>query len=334
MRGRRLAGGTLAGPGIPPVADDFEASAARIRAIASAIRDGSATIEPITTPAVFIIDEPELHLHPIALEEIALWLRTRAGEGSHVLVATHSPSLLGHMKGASIGGLVEEPDGVRLREVSETGLAALEELATELGFGKGVWLQLTRGVLIVEGQHDLMVIGQFFGDELERAGIRLLALRGTKNTKRFIESDFLGQADIPLRVMFDNVRADALNERMDPKDFSGEEAELFQLLNQLSEGHDIRAVPFEAPDIICALPESAVTRAYPHASFPGWTVLEQEWRRSTKRENFKNFARRRIGIDSEVSSDTFVKDVLSRTRPDEAPGGGLKGAIAALLESL
>jgi hypothetical protein len=332
--GRRLADGHVEAPGVEPEPDGFEARSQRHQSLERAIREGDVMIAPTVTPALYIVDEPELHLHPLAVNEVASWLRARADEGSQVLAATHSPNFLARSTGSAVGVLVAGEDGLALREVSETGLAALEELAPELGLDRSVWLQMTRAVVVVEGQHDLMVIERFFGDELERHAIRLLALRGTKNTRRFIESEFLGQAGIPLRVVFDNVRSEALEGQVDPSSFRDEERDILQLLHQLSQGHDIRAFPFEGPDIMCALPEDAVRRAFPDARFEGWEGLVLEWRGMKARENFKNFARRRMGIESEVSSDLFVETVLKRVRADEIPGFGLKGAMVALIDSV
>ncbi len=36
-------------------------------------------------------------------------------------------------------------------------------------------------------------------------------------------------------------------------------------------------VSYGDPDIICALPEEAVRRAYPEMDFPGWDTLLGEW---------------------------------------------------------
>jgi AAA domain, putative AbiEii toxin, Type IV TA system/AAA domain len=51
-------------------------------------------LEPSDAAAVYIADEPEAHLHPVALHSVRQWLTQLAATASTVLVATHSTAFL------------------------------------------------------------------------------------------------------------------------------------------------------------------------------------------------------------------------------------------------
>lgn len=166
-------------------------------------------------PSVLLIDEPELHLHLIAQREAAGWMRRRYLENDvlAIVAATHSPTILGASGSMShILALRRGPERTVIETLGEDFLEALDELTVEAGLGREAWLFATKAVLVVEGQHDVDVMAKFFSRLLSslRVRVRVLPLRGAKNSSRLIDSEFLGESGLPLMVLFDNVRAEAL----------------------------------------------------------------------------------------------------------------------------
>ena len=51
-------------------------------------------LEPADAPGVYVVDEPEAHLHPRAIASVRTWLEELARTATAVLAATHSPMLL------------------------------------------------------------------------------------------------------------------------------------------------------------------------------------------------------------------------------------------------
>ncbi len=292
---------------------------------------------PAGRPALFVVDEPELHLHPTAQHDIGVWLTERAAEGHRVLVATHSPAILNRVgPDADILGVARNQSLSTLVPIGGDLLDSLSEFADDFGVEASVWLQLTRAVLVVEGEHDKKILEAFFGVELDRSLVRILAIRGTGNALALIDSDFLGAAGIPLRVMFDAVRPGAVTGEIPPQDFSPEETKLGKVLEHLGyqrlTGHDVAPVPYSDPDVICALPASAVRRAFPDADFPGWDTIIEEWSHDSSR-GFKKFAISMTDLNG-VTPDGFVNKVLAARDPSDEPAPTLTAAVASLLQTI
>jgi predicted ATPase len=51
-----------------------------------------------TPPKVIIIDEPELGLHPVAIQKLAGMMHVAASKGTQIIVATQSTDLLCHFE--------------------------------------------------------------------------------------------------------------------------------------------------------------------------------------------------------------------------------------------
>lgn len=282
--------------------------------------------------ALFVVDEPELHLHPSAQHDVAGWLAQRADEGHKVLTATHSPALL--VAGTEVDVLaVSRRNNVSMvAPISSDVTGSIESMADELGVDARVWLQLTRAVLIVEGEHDRRVVRKFFGPELDKRQIRILPIQGTRNSSAFGDSKFIGRVGIPLRVMFDAVRPGAITGEIEAADFSPEEKKLSTILEQFgyqrAEGHDIAPIPFDLPDIWCALPEAAVRRAFPDCRFPGWAGIIDSWSEN-KNQGFKPKALKMARIKV-ANSDEFFDRVIAALRDDDPPSPELWASMQIL----
>jgi energy-coupling factor transporter ATP-binding protein EcfA2 len=114
---------------------------------------------------LYLIDEPERHLHPVAQREVAEWitqLTTETGAPS-VALATHAAPFLNLPVEAATYLRVWRDDERRTRAepIDRATLGQLDELATRLGVSRADLVQLTRAVLVVEGKHDVMVLRHF-----------------------------------------------------------------------------------------------------------------------------------------------------------------------------
>lgn len=279
---------------------------------------------PAPLQGLILVDEPEAHLHPVAQRQVARWLQDRAREGSTVVVATHSPSLLALPPGqATIVAVRSSPEtGTELQRIDDDLLGQLDGDLTGLGLTRIDWLQAVAGVILVEGKHDRLVLDAIFGPELAASRLQVLPLHGSDNAWALVESEFLGTIDVPQWLLLDNTRRDLLTRR--PK--NKEEEVLGHVLKHRP---DIRPAFYEEPDIICALPDAAVRRAYQLARFDGWASIRRAWKRSRPPENFKTFALRSMGAGSDPSR--FLGNVLRVRTEDERPSPALTSAIKGIL---
>lgn len=286
-------------------------------------RPAPALLSPAPFRGLVVVDEPELHLHPVAQRQIVRWLSDRAQEGSTVVVATHAPSLLALPPGqATIVAVRSSAEtGTELRRIDDDLLGQLDGDLAGLGLTRIDWLQAVAGVILVEGKHDRLVLDAFFGPELAASRLQVLPLHGSDNAWALVESEFLGTIGVPQWLLLDNTHQ-GLAARL-PR--TKEEEVLAQLLRNRP---DIRSAFYTEPDIICALPEDAVRRAYPKTRFDGWNSLQRAWKGS-RPENFKTFALRKMGIKSGATQ--FLERVLRERSDDERASPALTGAVKTIL---
>jgi len=231
---------------------------------------------------IYLFDEPERHLHPIAQAEAADWLAERGRHGrTQMFVATHSPAFLDiHGEQVEYVSVFRADDGAtRARSLSADLLGELANYATDLGTTPAQRVQLTRAVLLVEGEHDRRVIDAFYGAELRRQRIRIQPIRGAKNARAIVEAETLAALGVPIFVMFDSVRSAVITGDREPK--TGEEKRLVELKPLWDQRHSLstlEAIPFSLPDIFAALPDDLVRAAAVRGrrrSWPGQEATER-----------------------------------------------------------
>lgn len=289
---------------------------------------------------ILLFDEPELHLHPLAQREAGGWLSQRLlmNDVHSIVAATHSPTLLGATTSATrVLALRREPDQTTIAEITGDILSELDALATAAGLGREAWLFVTRGVLVVEGQHDRAVLQHFFGTKLGSLRCRTLVLDGTKNSSRLLDSEFLGESGLPLFVLFDNVRLESVKDGMERDVMSDEERQVEKLLRR-SDKHDLTFLPYHEPDILCALPRETVLRRFDHGTYEKltgtddyWTDEIATWRKqvaSGQRKSFKHWiAQDRLGLSRNTDLVTELIGVLT---PADLPSPALHQAVHEL----
>ena len=289
-----------------------------------------------TSSPLYLIDEPELHLHPLAQRSIRDWIEQRVNGGAIAIVATHSASFLDtELQAAHLVGVVRAGAQTVLFQFSHDPLSVVAPAAGELlGLDRSAAVALTRGILIVEGEHDRRVIDAFFSEDTARARIRVQPIRGTNEAMSIADAELYALLGVPLCVVFDEVLDTNLLGNPDRR-LSQEERKLRNLLEHTAgSGFAVTYAPFELPDIIAALPESAVRRAFPHARPNDWTSIIDSWRQlpEKNRPGFKPYALRQLAVDD--TPDHFVARVLAAVVPDDRPAPALARAMSTALAHL
>ena len=162
-------------------------------------------------PSLLIADEPELHLHPSAQEEIVKWC-LRISDRWTVVVATHAAPFLRLSPGeGKLIRVVRTPSlGTRTDVLEASFLASLDEMGQDLGLGRERILQLTRGFVVVEGLADKRVLETFGGDMLRRLRLAVVPIHGHLNAAAVVNGEFALALGLPIAAVFDDVTSEGL----------------------------------------------------------------------------------------------------------------------------
>ena len=286
---------------------------------------------------IYVLDEPEAHLHPLAQEEAARWVAQIAQSGAHVVLATHATPFLS-LPLADVEYLLvtrAETHETQVQAISEDVLGAVSGSASSLGLPPAALIQLTHAWLVVEGEHDRKIVDYFCGSDLRRSKVRVLPLRGAARAKAsFMNLEALAPLRIPFFVLLDNTRSEAPAAGSCSEPVT-EEERIAEQLRRLGEREEVDITPLSwpYPDIICALPIDAVRRvARSHggnlAAGFGWDDLVEGFRlrqqeaqlHGGKLPDFKRSTLEELGV-GRLSVDQFVDEAL-RACEDAAPTQG------------
>ena len=163
-----------------------------------------------------VLDEPEAALHRTAEAHMAHGLRTLAADsGIQVVVATHSPELL-NAADANVVRVYRQEGVRRYTTGMVTRTESLQEPQRaeldEYGLSPSDLLRRRRGFLLVEGHHEVVILGASIGNELTALGIEILPLRGATQLPATIDSRLLFDfTDAVIIAVLDNGDADLID---------------------------------------------------------------------------------------------------------------------------
>ncbi len=256
---------------------------------------------PAAPKVVYLLDEPEAHLHLTAQRDVTATATALADSSYGVLAATHSLQFL-DARSALAKVLTLDASNGKVQPSSWTGLADLAQHAEALGIPPSALALACRGVLIVEGPHDKEVINRYGGIDLDKERIVIVPLQGIEGAAGIAELEFLHSLRIPIHVLPDHVKADAIRDITAGKARSGltkEEQELrslhealAKLQNSRKQGRvQVNVLAFRHIDIIRAVPEQEISWALQQLRkppFTGWDGLDER-ARAERRKSGQTF---------------------------------------------
>ncbi len=137
---------------------------------------------------------------------------------------------------------------------------------------------------------------------------------------------------MPIVALLDDVRAaTAADFSTLPEPLTKAERALRDLVDDLDGA--VYFVRYEEPDVICALPEAAVRRAFPDADFHGWEALLTRWRESEASDKpFKRYALTQFGLPKRLRTPSaFFQRVLNAAEPSDQPTRPFTAAVKQAL---
>ena len=170
---------------------------------------------------VLIIEEPEAHLHPLALRWLKEYIYNLCGDGLQVVLSTHSPDFVDMNNLDGIARVYKTEDGLtHVKQVSKSDLVNFcidsgvpENKVSERGIGEYYETKLTpdqakgffaNQVLLVEGETELKALPVFFrrlNHSLASEGVEIVSCGG-KNAIPLLWRLF-SAFDIECKCLFD-----------------------------------------------------------------------------------------------------------------------------------
>lgn len=160
-----------------------------------------ASIEPIYV----FLDEPDAALHATAERHaIEGLVEVASARGATIIVSTHSHEFLNH-PGVRPLHVHREQGNVALRPLDDAHRVRVDEL----GLTPADLLMLQRMFLVVEGEHDRVVIDELIGEQLAKLRVLVLPIHGGALMATSVDSYLLAHlSDSPVMVALDNLDAD------------------------------------------------------------------------------------------------------------------------------
>ena len=275
---------------------------------------------------LYVIDEPERHLHPTAQADVAEWV-ARLGEeaGAEVIVASHASAFL-NLPSALVEYVLvyrDEDHITRTTPVTADVVGLLDEIAGGSGLSRADLIQLVRAFLIVEGANDRSIIEHFFGAELRHERVLIVPLHGSTKLRLLAEAEVIRRMGRLVFVLLDNTADET----------SAESRQIVQLLSHWpTDGSVPPPVPvrFAAPDIIRVFDDKAMSAAFRHLysrEWNGWGTIDKEFVKNPS-SGWKRLLKRQL--PNNASEDVLV-DALLEVVPRHAPPAGLSRAMDEVL---
>jgi hypothetical protein len=267
---------------------------------------------------LYLIDEPEQHLHPRVQRTAAQWLvRSGTAGASQALVVTHSPHYLripGDVAFAYVRS--EAADGAPQRStispLTPELLAASDEIAGEMGFDRGELLSSVAAFVFVEGQADKLFLDAVAGQRLHHAGVALVPIHGAVDAEKkgIVDSEIvLSWTAARLAILLDNLLEDEWSALQADPDYCAEQARkakktelraMARVLVRAEEvGRTITPLGIAGDDIFDLIDNDVVRDRFP--TFPGHAEARAAWQAASAVEhiNWKTFYRDQYGIEVE-----------------------------------
>jgi hypothetical protein len=172
-----------------------------------------ARLKPLSN-CIICIDEPEAHLHPLAIKSVLELIHKLEDLGATLIVATHNIQVFDHsaelvgetQRFVSVAGGEDD-----FRSFGRDASQMHYQAQRELGLTDGELYLLTKKVIVVEGKQDANFLEGYFGDELRKSGAQLVPLYGLDNIggrrqKWNLAIELLEKLGVPIAgVLLDNV---------------------------------------------------------------------------------------------------------------------------------
>lgn len=313
------------------------------RWVSASLRESAWRLGGTPRQAIYLVDEPEAHLHPAAADSVIEWLIAASERNAGVVIATHSPAFL-NASGNTVQLVFARPGPpTSLLPLNDDVFGILRTHAQTIGLKETDFLLLTKGFLIVEGPDDERVLKHFFDKQLARGRIMVLPIHGTGETRSLVTSELLLRLGKRMVLLFDSILTERVNRARAGEQVSlskEEEAVVEKVLRQVHDPLEFHLVDNPYPDIVCALPDDVVRQVLQlrygsEVEFPGWNQVINAFQQSRTQVSFKRFLVRYLNLPHSQKAahemiDELITEGLKLTDARAAPAA-LRSAVSSAI---
>jgi energy-coupling factor transporter ATP-binding protein EcfA2 len=277
---------------------------------------------------LYLLDEPEQHLHPSLQRRSAGWLAELMDTwGCQCVLATHSFAFIDLPGDVCVYELVREGGEAVVRRFDIEGFRPDDQLARAMGFDRGELLSRWRAFLFVEGRADLAVIEELFEDRLLESGVCVLPVHGHRNHAGLLDMAVLALGTAaPIAALFDGITdaeiqslrrldAEGRHRERTRRDELGTVVRIIDL--ELEHDRSIDILTVGAPDIFDLLDEDAIRRVSSTSArlkaFPGHEQARAQFERcgGGNAGTYKAFLQREYGVKT---SEKTIRRITRRMK--------------------
>ncbi len=167
------------------------------------------------SPTIYLLDEPDTHLHVRAQVELLETLQSFASNGDQVILTTHSPFLINSVKSNQIRLLFsEEQNQTKIRHLHDDPIISSQVLHS-VGI-ENTYLFFARTIVIVEGETEEAFISNYFLKKTNRTLnsnlIKIVNVQGIRNVYGFSKGILELHDPNNIHLVFDNDASDEIRE--------------------------------------------------------------------------------------------------------------------------
>lgn len=170
---------------------------------------------------LYILDEPDTHLHVKAQLELLKVLRELSEKGCQVILTTHSPFLINAIKPKQVRLLFQPDSNVTKQKFLQNEPETSDKILRQLGI-ENIYLYFAKKIILVEGETEEAFLPRIYekinNTTLNSDLIKIINTRGIKNIPGFV------------RALLDLVNPNSIYIMKD----NDASAETIQLINDLS----------------------------------------------------------------------------------------------------
>ncbi len=235
---------------------------------------------------LFLIDEPERHLHPALQRQAARLVAEKVSrDGFQAIVATHSVPFMSIKSNARYAYLIREPGSETIvSSLEPSSLELIDVTSEELGLDRGELLGLIEAIVWVEGHMDWVVLNTLFEEQFKELGVLLVTLDGHPGARGIINSHLLGFTNVKTAVWLDGISTDFFleaqqNFNLEPTEPNREEKKtLLAVLREAARSErEVKPIHLDRPadDVFDLLDDLAIQSEFP--DYPGHAAAQAQW---------------------------------------------------------